>query len=44
MRKEFYELRGWDAESGLQKIETLGKLGLSELVQELRKTGNLVAG
>ena len=44
MRKEFYDLRGWDAESGRQKIETLEKLGLSELVQELRKTGNLVVG
>jgi aldehyde:ferredoxin oxidoreductase len=44
MRKEFYELRGWDAESGLQKIETLEKLGLSELVQDLRKTGNTIRG
>ena len=32
MRKEFYELRGWDSESGLQKAETLERLGLSELV------------
>ena len=37
MRKEFYQLRGWDAESGLQKIETLEKLGLSEIIQDLRK-------
>ncbi len=44
MRKEYYELRGWDAESGLQKIETLEKLGLSELVQGLRKTGNTIRG
>ncbi|MGB5922701.1 MAG: aldehyde ferredoxin oxidoreductase C-terminal domain-containing protein, partial [Syntrophobacteria bacterium] len=32
MRKEFYELRGWDSESGLQKAETLERLGLSDLV------------
>ncbi|MGB5923810.1 MAG: aldehyde ferredoxin oxidoreductase C-terminal domain-containing protein [Syntrophobacteria bacterium] len=32
MRKEFYEFRGWDSESGLQKAETLERLGLSELV------------
>ena len=32
MRKEFYELRGWDSESGVQKAETLERLGLSELV------------
>jgi len=32
MRKEFYELRGWDPESGLQKAETLERLGLSDLV------------
>ena len=32
MRKEFYELRGWDSESGLQKAETLERLGLSDFV------------
>jgi len=32
MRKEFYELRGWDSGSGLQKAETLERLGLSDLV------------
>jgi len=32
MRKEFYELRGWDSESGVQKAETLERLGLSDLV------------
>jgi aldehyde:ferredoxin oxidoreductase len=31
MRKEFYELRGWDAETGLQKAETLERIGLFEL-------------
>jgi aldehyde:ferredoxin oxidoreductase len=37
LRKEFYNLRGWDAESGLQKAETLEGLGLSDLVQDLKK-------
>jgi aldehyde:ferredoxin oxidoreductase len=37
MRKEFYDLRGWDAESGLQKAETLERLGLSDLVQNLTR-------
>jgi aldehyde:ferredoxin oxidoreductase len=32
MRQEFYELRGWDPESGLQKAATLERLGLPELV------------
>jgi aldehyde:ferredoxin oxidoreductase len=33
MRDEFYELRGWDPETGLQKAETLERLGLRELIQ-----------
>ena len=37
LRKEFYNLRGWDAESGLQKAETLEGLGLSDLVQDLKQ-------
>jgi len=37
MRKEFYNLRGWDAESGLQKAETLEGLGLFDLVQDLKQ-------
>jgi len=32
MRREFYELRGWDPESGLQKAETRARLGLSDLI------------
>lgn len=39
MRKEFYELRGWDTETGLQKAETLEYLGLSDLAQELKLMG-----
>ena len=37
MQREFYNLRGWDAESGLQKTESLERLGLSDLVQDLRR-------
>ena len=37
MRKEFYDFRGWDGESGLQKAETLEHLGLSDLVQDLKQ-------
>jgi aldehyde:ferredoxin oxidoreductase len=37
MRKEFYELRGWDGESGLQKANTLEHLGLSDMIQDLKQ-------
>ncbi|MBW2092975.1 MAG: hypothetical protein JRI34_12740 [Deltaproteobacteria bacterium] len=37
MREEFYNLRGWDPETGLQKAETLDRLGLSELKQSLER-------
>ena len=43
MRAEFYDLRGWDAESGLQKAETLERLGLSDLIQDLKKIGSIEA-
>ena len=33
MRKEFYEIRGWDTESGLQKAATLERIGLSEIAK-----------
>jgi aldehyde:ferredoxin oxidoreductase len=39
MRAEFYELRGWDAESGMQKAENLERLGLSDLLQDLTGIG-----
>jgi len=39
MRREFYELRGWDPRTGLQKAETLEGLGMSDLVQDLKKMG-----
>jgi len=35
MRKEFYEIRSWGIESGLQKAKTLEHLGLSDLAQDL---------
>ena len=37
MREEFYDLRGWGVESGLQQMETLERLGLSDLVQDLKQ-------
>lgn len=37
IREEFYELRGWDPQKGLQKTDTLVRLGLSDIVQELEK-------
>jgi aldehyde:ferredoxin oxidoreductase len=37
MREEFYILRGWGVESGLQKMETLERLGLSDLSQDLKQ-------
>ncbi len=39
MRDEFYQLRGWDPQTGLQKVETLERLGLSDVALELRKRG-----
>ena len=42
MRKEFYDLRNWDGESGFQKAEALEHLGLSDLVQDLKKIDMVV--
>ena len=41
IREEFYELRGWDPETGLQKAETLERLGLSDVADELKERGLL---
>jgi aldehyde:ferredoxin oxidoreductase len=41
MRGEFYGLRGWDSKTGLQKAETLERLGLNDLKEALRKEGLL---
>jgi aldehyde:ferredoxin oxidoreductase len=43
MRKEFYEIRGWAIESGLQKAKTLEHLGLSDLAQDLKQIGMIEA-
>jgi aldehyde:ferredoxin oxidoreductase len=43
MLKEFYDLRGWDSESGLQKAETLEHLGLTELAQDLKQIDMIVS-
>ena len=37
MPEEFYELRGWDPETGLQKAETLQRLELFEVNQALSR-------
>ena len=39
MRKEFYALRGWNPETGLQKVETLEQLGLSDMTEVLKDRG-----
>jgi aldehyde:ferredoxin oxidoreductase len=39
MREEFYNLRGWDPETGLQKKETLERINLADVAQELEGTG-----
>ena len=39
MRDEFYELRGWDTGTGLQKTEKLESLGMSDVAEELKKKG-----
>ncbi len=39
MREAFYELRGWDTETGLQKEETLERLNMTDLALDLKKQG-----
>jgi len=39
MRREFYLLRGWNPETGLQKRATLEALGLSNVAEELEQLG-----
>jgi aldehyde:ferredoxin oxidoreductase len=34
MRDEFYQLRGWDPETGYPKAEKLHELGLSDLLED----------
>ena len=35
MKDEYYELRGWDPETGFQKREKLNELGLDFLCKEM---------
>jgi len=37
MRKEFYEIRGWDPASGLQKAQTLEELDMPDLAEDLKR-------
>ncbi|UCG83402.1 MAG: hypothetical protein JSW38_00840, partial [Dehalococcoidia bacterium] len=39
MKGEFYELRGWDVDSGLQTKKRLEELDLSEIAEELGPKG-----
>ncbi len=41
MKSEYYRLRGWDVESGLQRKDTLENLGLLFAAPELEKRGLL---
>mgnify|MGYP000716384541 CR=1 FL=1 len=41
MLNEYYQLRGWDVKTGLQKRETLEKLGLKDVADQLEKMGKL---
>jgi len=37
MLSEFYDLRGWDPESGLQTADKLERLELSDIIPDLKK-------
>jgi aldehyde:ferredoxin oxidoreductase len=39
MKDEYYELRGWDVESGLQRKEKLKELALEEIIEALGPLG-----
>jgi aldehyde:ferredoxin oxidoreductase len=39
MRRDFYEFRGWNQESGLQKTETLERLQLKDVAENLGRIG-----
>jgi aldehyde:ferredoxin oxidoreductase len=41
MKSDYYRLRGWDVDSGLQPEEKLKELGLSDIAAELKKGGLL---
>ena len=37
MKDEYYQLRGWDPETGFQKKDTLQKLGLEDIIAPLKE-------
>ena len=41
MKDEYYTLRGWDPETGLQKEATLKKLGMADIAKELKSAKKL---
>ena len=41
MKSEYYKIRGWDIESGLQTKAGLNELGLREVAGDLEKRGLL---
>jgi aldehyde:ferredoxin oxidoreductase len=36
LKDEYYQLRGWDAPTGLLKKDTLERLGLEDLIESLK--------
>ena len=42
MLDEFYELHGWDKETGLQTHKGLTDIGLEDVAEKLRKAGRLI--
>jgi len=41
MKDEYYTLRGWDKETGLQREATLKKLGMADVAKALKAAGKL---
>jgi len=39
MLDKYYELRGWDKETGLPKKETLLRIGLQDVAEDLEARG-----
>jgi len=42
MLDKFYELHGWDKESGLQTRKSLESIGLKDVAEKLAKAGRLI--
>ena len=41
MLDEYYEVRGWDVETGIPTRETLHELGLDDIAEDLQKRNKL---